>query len=106
TGSRLSPVGMRATPGRTPGWLLYDPVRFRLSAWGALVAAVDAYGEVFLFRHSGELVCAFFAFRQQLAAWAPDGTRFGADSLLGAPSRPEGDRILGQALERAGGSIA
>jgi hypothetical protein len=101
--SRVSAQGRRAAPGPPPPWLKYDPVRFRLSAWGELVAVVDAYGEVFLFERTGELVCSFFAFRQQLAAWAPDGTRFGAEALLGGPPTPEADRILGRALRRAGG---
>ena len=30
--------------------------------------------EVFLFEHTGDLVCGLFVFRQQLAAWMPDGT--------------------------------
>jgi hypothetical protein len=88
----------RALPGRVPGFLRHDRGRFRMAAWHNLIAVVSAYGEVFLFEHSGELVCAFFAFRQLLAAWMPDGTRLGPASLTGAPPSADAGRRIGQAL--------
>jgi hypothetical protein len=108
-GCRLSPDGTRALPGRVPGFLRYDSVRFRLAAWRNLVAVVDCYGEVFLFEHTGDLVCTFFAFRQQMAAWMPDGACLGAEALLGRPPTPEAGRQMGLALclawERGEGTI-
>jgi hypothetical protein len=107
--SSLSAQGTRALPGRVPGFLRYDPTRFRLAAWHNLVAVVDSYGEVFLFEHTGDLVCVFFAFRQQMAAWMPDGTCLGAEALLGRPATPEAARLVGRALcqawERGEGTI-
>jgi hypothetical protein len=92
--------GIQALPGRVPGFLGYDRVRFRLAAWRNLIAVVTLHGEVFLFEYTGELVCAFFAFRHQLAAWMPDGTCWGAEALLGRPQTPDAaDRIGGAVLE-------
>jgi hypothetical protein len=66
-----------------------------------LVAAVDQFGQVCLFERSGKLVCMVFAFRQQLAAWLPDGTCFGPPALLGGPPTPGGAEKIGQALWQA-----
>jgi hypothetical protein len=88
-------------PGRCPGFLRYDPQRFRAAAWSNLIAAVDPYGQVFLFENTGDLVCAFFAFRQQFAAWLPDGTCLGAPALLCRPETPGAAEAVGRALSDA-----
>jgi hypothetical protein len=97
----ISTEGTRALPGRIPAFLKDDPVRFRLAAWRNLIAVVDPYGEVFLFEQTGDLVCAFFAFRQDLAAWMPDGSCLGSEALLGRPATAGAARIMGEALRRA-----
>jgi hypothetical protein len=97
-GARLPFTGVQALPGRPPPLTAYDPERFRLAAWNNLIAVVDAYGQVFLFEATGALACAFFVFRQQVAAWMPDGTRFGPFSLLGERATLDADRKIGQAL--------
>jgi hypothetical protein len=97
----IAPEGTRALPGRIPSFLKDDPVRFRLAAWRNLIAVVDPYGEVFVFEQTGELVCAFFAFRQDLAAWMPDGTCLGAEALLGRPPTAGAARVMGRALHDA-----
>jgi hypothetical protein len=84
--------------GLPPDFLNYDPQRFRTSWWGNLIAVADLFGQVFLFEHGGALVCAFFAFRQQLAAWMPDGTAHGPAALLGRPATPDAAAKIGQAL--------
>jgi hypothetical protein len=93
--------GAQALAERLPEVVAYDPERFRLAAWSNLTAVVDAYGEVFLFEATGKLVCAFFVFRHLLAAWMPDGTRYGPFSLLGERATPDADRKIGQALSLA-----
>jgi hypothetical protein len=97
---RFCPVqhGSQALPGRIPGFLAYDRARFRLAAWRNLIAVVTLYGEVFLFEYTGELVCGFFAFRNHLAAWMPDGTCLGPQSLLGRPETPGAAGRIGAAL--------
>ncbi len=91
----------RALPGRVPGFLRHDRWRFRLAAWRTLIAVVSVFGEVFLFEQTGDLVCAFFAFRQSLAAWMPDGTCAGPESLLGQKPWADASRRIGRALLEA-----
>jgi hypothetical protein len=92
-----------ARPDRVPGFLNYDRERFRAAAWANLVAVVDLFGEVFLFEHTGDLVCAFFAFRHHLAAWMPDGTCLGAEGVLGQNRAgcPDPAERIGRALQAA-----
>jgi hypothetical protein len=98
--------GTRATPGRLPDWVKYDAARFRQTAERGLVAVVDAYGEVFLFTRAGVLLAAFFAFRQALAAWTPQGDGWGAESLLGRPATADADRRIGRLLLESEGEEA
>ena len=42
-----------------------------------------------------------FAFRQQLAAWLPDGTGFGSPALLGCSPTPGAAAKIGRALQAA-----
>ncbi len=88
--------------GRTPHFLPLDPGhRFGPIADNHLIAAVDCFGEVALFTGKGELVCMFFAFRQQIAVWMPDGTSYGPMSLLGRPATPHALEKIGVALRKA-----
>lgn len=89
----------RATPqGPRPKAL--DATRFRACAKRIkLAAAVTNLGEVFVFADD-TLIAAFFVFRQQIAAWMPDGTRTGTEAL-GGPVTPYADRLIGQALLKA-----
>src|SRR5262249_23584290 len=70
-GTRQS--GVKAMSGRLPGFLDFDPTRFRLTAWTNLIAVVSINGEVFLFEQSGDPVAAFFVFRHLLGGFLPDG---------------------------------
>jgi hypothetical protein len=94
----VSPQGTEARPVALPTAVAYDPRRFRKLAPNRLLAVVDAYGQVALFEPGGRLVCMFFAFRGQFAAWMPDGTCFGSEALLGTTATPGAAERIGRAL--------
>lgn len=92
----------KAVPGRLPSILPADSGhRFLAAVWNNLIAVVDRFGEVALFEVSGDLVCMFFAFRQQIAVWMPDGTCHGPMSLLGRSPTPDALEKIGAALREA-----
>lgn len=93
--------GLAVESKTLPPWLFYDPRRFVGVAHGWLVAALDLYGQLALFEANGQLVCMFFSFRHQLAAWLPDGTRLGPAALLGGPPTPGAAEKIGQTLKAA-----
>jgi hypothetical protein len=106
----LANGGLAALPSNLPSWMRNDAGnRYLAAACGRLLAVLDRFGEVALFEHSGELVCMFFAFRLQIAAWMPDGTCYGPPSLLDRPVTPGALDKIGAALcaawERGGGKI-
>jgi hypothetical protein len=76
----------------------------RFVAWGQrkLWAAVDQLSQIILLAPEGDLLCVFFLFRDQFAAWMPDGTRLGPPPLIGGPATPDAARRIGSALKRAG----
>ncbi len=98
---------VRATA--TEGWILapewvqdLDRRRYQASctAFG-LTLVVDFLGQVAFLDRVGALVCMFFVFRDQIAAWMPDGTRIGPMSLIGGRPTPDGPERLGLALRVA-----
>jgi hypothetical protein len=97
----LGPDPVQARLGAMPAFLRYDRKRFRAAGWSHLIAVVDLFGQVFLFERSGDLVCSFFAFQQQCAAWAPDGTTAGSATLLGQDPTPGGAERIGRLLLEA-----
>jgi hypothetical protein len=90
--------GTTAKPSQLPPWLQDQAGRFRAAAVRNLIAAVDRFSQVALFEPDGTLVCMFFAFRQQIAAWMPDGTCCGPAALLGRPATPGAEETIGRAL--------
>ncbi len=66
---------------------------------------VDVFGQVALFDKADRLIAMFFAFRGQVAAWTPDGTRFGpslgATPLIDGPATRNAAEIIGRTLKRA-----
>ena len=81
----------------------YDPARFvagcrleGLSAW------VDSLGHVAIVDAKKQLIAMFYVFRQQIAAWMPDGTRLGPPAWIGGPSSPNAAEKIGTALLAAG----
>jgi hypothetical protein len=94
------------SPEGVPEFLRDDPDRFRLGARGEVTAVADRYGQVAVFDRDERLVCMFFVFRQLVAGWMPDGTRFGPAWLTGGPesagAREKFGRALAGASERGG----
>jgi hypothetical protein len=97
-GTGLSPTGATARAAELPAIGHYDRQRFQTAARANLVAVVDVYGQVALCTHGGKLVAMFFAFRGQVAAWLPDGTRFGPAALIGGLATPGAPQRIGAAL--------
>jgi hypothetical protein len=104
----LTKAGVRKSSNLTlshrPGaWshLRYDARRFRRVLEGSIVVLIDVFGQIMCYSHAKELICMFFVFRDQLAAWMPDGTRYGPAALTGClPTRGALERI-GRALRAA-----
>jgi hypothetical protein len=81
----------QAKPGEMkPSWshIWYDRKRFALSATRRLTVTVDVFGQIAVWSPARELLCMFFVFRDKLAVWMPDGTRYGPASLTGGPATP------------------
>ncbi len=93
----------RSTP--RPRALDYDVKRFAAAALAELTAVVDAFGQIILFDRHDALIAMFVVFRGQVAAWMPDGTRFGPahgpNPLIEGPVTPDAARIIGAALKAA-----
>ena len=98
----------RSTP--LPPLLDYDPRRFVACARSELTAVVDVFGQVALFDARNRLVAMFLAFRSQVAAWTPDGTRFGPahgpTPLIDGPASRNAAEIIGRALKEASDASA
>ena len=75
-----------------------DGERFVRAAQGDVTALVDRFGHVTVLDRAGQLVCMFFVFREKLAGWMPDGTRFGPAKLTGGEETPQALDRFGQAL--------
>jgi hypothetical protein len=107
--SSLSKIGshvleypqIRATSQNLPPWVRYDPKRFTVAGRSGVIVVGDAFGQVSVFDGGGRLVCMFFVFRDQIAAWMPDGTRHGPASIVGGPSTPGALKKIGMALRAA-----
>jgi hypothetical protein len=76
---------IRLTRQSLPKSVEYDMRRFNAGVIDVLNVAVDSFGQVAVLEYTGELVCMFFVFRDQFAAWLPDGTRCGPASVIGGP---------------------
>jgi hypothetical protein len=101
--SRLPTDGMTA---RTYAHLILDYDRHRFAAHAEslpLTVFVDAYGQLAVFdAPARRLIAMFFCWRERVAAWMPDGTRFGPEELTGGPATPNALETLGRALRAAG----
>jgi hypothetical protein len=75
--------------------------RFNGILTGQLVILVDKFGQLTVRDRSGQLVCMFFFYRNQFAAWMPDGTRLGPAALIGGAATPNALERIGMALNRA-----
>jgi hypothetical protein len=85
-----------------PELVSYDPKRFQKMASSDVTVIGDDFGQLLVLdRSSGKLVCMFFIFRGEVAAWMPDGTRCGPASLTGGPATPNAEVRIGHALFEA-----
>jgi hypothetical protein len=97
---RESGIAARLSP-ELPSELWYDRQRFRAGAKAEVWMLVDVYGQIAVFDQLGDLVAMFFVIRKQLAAWMPDGTRYGPANLTGGPETPGALVKIGTALRQA-----
>jgi hypothetical protein len=88
-------------PDGVPALLHYDRERFIRAVAGAVTVVLDRFGQVAILDAKNRVVCMFFAFRDGLSAWLPDGTCFGPASHTGAPPTPADLEKVGRALARA-----
>jgi hypothetical protein len=93
-------AGVPATGHRLPDMVRYDLQRFILKAENRLIAVGDRFGQVPVLDQDGRLVCMFFAFRGQVAAWMSDGTCHGPASLTGSPPTPGALEKIAAALRQ------
>jgi hypothetical protein len=100
----LPPQRIPGVPGTRPGLprcaAAYGD-RFILGAETTVTAIGDRFGQVAILDSRQALVCMFFAFRGQVAAWIPDGTCHGPAALTGAAPTPGALERIGQALQEA-----
>ncbi|MCI0464449.1 MAG: hypothetical protein L0Z62_46545 [Gemmataceae bacterium] len=75
--------------------------RFVLAAKGQITLFVDKLGHLAVVDAAGELVCMFCFLREQVAAWMPDGTRYGPPTLSRGPAAGDALEKLGNALRTA-----
>jgi hypothetical protein len=69
-----------------------------------MTVLTDVFGQVAVLDGAGRFVAMFFVFRDTLAGWLPDGTRFGPPSLIGGPESPGALERIGAALRAALGA--
>ena len=79
----------------------YDPQRFVAGATQSLVAVLDRFGQVAVFDRAQRLVAMFLAYKGQVAAWLPDGTRYGPPGVTGGPPTPGGPQRIARVLRQA-----
>ena len=99
------PLDRPATPNTPLPAHLRDQHRFVACARSDLTAVVDAFGQVALFDRADRLLAMFLAFRGQVAAWTPDGTRLGPDqgsaALIDGPATRNAAEKIGRVLKAA-----
>jgi hypothetical protein len=71
--------------------------QFKFPRWEGVL---DCFGQVALLR-DGQVECMFIYRRGKLAAWTPDGVRYGPPELTGSLATPHALEGLGEVLRRA-----
>lgn len=82
--------------------LVYDTTRFRSCVRGDVDVIVDRFGQIIVLDHARNLVAMLFVFRNQVAAWLPDGTRYGPAAIIGGASTEGALEAIGKRLREAG----
>ncbi len=95
-------IVVNAEHGRPP-MLNLDAARFAKFAFApcGLCFVSDVYGQLFVLTPDGACVAAFFVYRATVAAWLPDGTRYGPSSLTGGSTTPDALGRIGRALQQS-----
>ena len=99
----ISPIARRQTVRAARRTVpTYDDRRFVASerAFG-LTVLVDMLSQVTVLDADDKIVCMFYVFRDQAAAWMPDGTRVGLVPVSSGPSTPDAMERIGAALRAA-----
>ncbi|HWE40626.1 MAG TPA: hypothetical protein VG406_29035 [Isosphaeraceae bacterium] len=99
-------VGNEHAVAAEPPWrYVVDLRRFVVhGTCDGLTVLTDVFGQVAVLGGGNHLAAMFFVFRDRLAGWLPDGTRFGPPSLIGGPASPEAFARFGAALRAASNS--
>jgi hypothetical protein len=95
------PLTITPELARLIGILRPDPRRFVSVHEGPVIVLVDRYSQIALLDRLWNLVCMFFIFRSQVAAWMPDGTRYGPAALTGGPETPNAAERIARRLQQA-----
>jgi hypothetical protein len=82
-----------------------DSRRFVDLSIGPLRALVDCFGQMVLLDRGWNLLCMFFIFRSVVAAWMPDGTRYGPAWLTGGPETPGAAEKIARRLQQASSDV-
>src|SRR5262249_38513160 len=82
-----------------------DSRRFVDLSIGPLRALVDCFGQIVLLDRGWNLLCMFFIFRSVVAAWMPDGTRYGPAWLTGGPETPGAAEKIARRLQQASSDV-
>ena len=98
----LNPRRVHARRG-VAGACSYDSKRFRQFAMapGGLTFQSDIYGQLAVLDRANALVAMCFIYRGTVAAWLPDGTRYGPSAVTGGPTTPGALQRIGAALQSA-----
>jgi hypothetical protein len=80
-----------------------DSRRFVSRFIGPLNVLVDCFGQIAMLDRGWNLLCMFFIFRSVVAAWMPDGTRYGPAWLTGGPQTPGAAEKIARRLQQAWG---
>lgn len=93
-------------PVRLPPMLEGGAGRFHeaVGNQSGLLAAADVFGQVAILDKARRLTAMMFFYRGRMAAWLPDGTRFGPPDFLGAPETADASLRIAEALRRAEGT--
>jgi hypothetical protein len=83
------------------GIVRLDSRRFVSVSQEPLNVLVDCFGQIAILDRGWNLLCMFFVFRSDVAAWMPDGTRYGPAWLTGGPETPGAAEKIARRLQQA-----
>jgi hypothetical protein len=72
--------------------------RFVSAAKADFIALVDRFGQVAILDLDKQLICVFFVYRKEIAAWMPNDIRWGPARLTGGPASASAGEHIAKAL--------